>query len=170
MAKFDTQRGHAVRTSFAKAHGPLMYGSEALAMRRCTGLRLDGSPCRAWAEWGSPQQRCTAHSGRPRRTRAGCGNSWPYMPRPTKPARYEPCRCIAYAWPHRPASGLCCWPFDPMYRLTTPAGTHRRGRDRSWVRGWSKGLDELIRAQKAGRWPRRPAADFEALLPGWLRQ
>jgi hypothetical protein len=34
-----------------------------------------------------------------------------------------PCRCVAYAWPHRPGGGLCCWPDLPRYKSTVPAGT-----------------------------------------------
>jgi hypothetical protein len=43
--------------------------------------------------------------------------------RPNRPARYVPCTCVAYSWPHRPGSGLCRWPDPPHYRLTTPPAT-----------------------------------------------
>ena len=60
------------------------------------------------------------------------GNYWPYAPPPTTPARYQPCDCAAYAWPHRPGGGLCEWPRNPTYRLTTPSGT------RGDIRGWGR--------------------------------
>ncbi len=44
---------------------------------------------------------------------------------------YEPCRCEAYAWPHRPGGGLCCWPDPPQWICTLPAGTHSLGYTRS---------------------------------------
>ena len=101
-----------------------MYGPEATTLRRCLGVRADGSPCRAWAVWGVEQQLCVAHCGRPRRTRRGQGSNWPYQSPPSTPARYRPCLCVAYAWPHRPGGGLCAWPLEPTYRLTRPAGAH----------------------------------------------
>lgn len=39
--------------------------------------------------------------------------------------------CSAYQWSHRPGGGLCRWPEEPEYRLTTAAGTHREDRDRT---------------------------------------
>lgn len=146
-----------------------MYGYTAVSMRRCTGVRRDGSPCRAWAEWRNPDQRCVAHSGRYRPTRRGRGNSWPYMPPPSKPARYEPCRCIAYAWPHRPGSGLCRWPDEPTHRLTTPASTHKWPRYRGGLTAFFKAFDVAIRAHKARRLPRQPLPDPNALLPARWR-
>lgn len=144
-AKSDTRR--------ALGGIPMTYGSEAAALRRCTGTRRDGRPCHAWAMWADERQLCIAHCGRPRRTRAGRGNYWPYQSPPTQRARYKPCRCAAYAWPHRPGGGLCCWPLDPMYRLTRRAGTHSGSRDRD-----SKEYRLFVRQfrahQRTGRWPR----------------
>lgn len=140
-----------------------MYGYTAESMRRCTGVRRDGSPCRAWAEWRYAHQRCVAHGGRTRPPRGGA--SWPYLPPPTRPARYTPCRCLAYAWPHRPASGLCRWPDEPIYRRTTPAGTHRWPRKpRGKWGAFSKAWDTIIRARKMKRLPRQQLPDPFALL------
>ncbi len=75
------------------------------------------------AAWGDPGQRCGGHGGRS-------------TGRPS-------CQCAAYAWPHRRGDGLCRWPDEPTYRLTTPAGTH--GPERNWRRrkrlGWLAWLD-----------------------------
>ncbi len=50
------------------------------------------------------------------------------------------CRCAAYNWPHRPGGGLCRWPDEPEYWLTTPAGTHGSERNRRRRTPW---LDRL---------------------------
>lgn len=97
-----------------------MYSAEAVALRRCLGTRKDGEPCRGWALWDGPRQFCMAHAGR---HHTGPLPS-PWQREPECPTMYEPCRCAAYNWPHRPGGGLCCWPEEPVYRLTTPAGTH----------------------------------------------
>jgi len=96
----------------------MAYSEAAIRRRRCTAVRKDGQPCRAWALWDDPLQRCVCHAGRHFRGKQTG------VRRPEK-TRYVPCRCAAYAWPHRPGGGLCCWPDPPLYRLTTPAGTHR---------------------------------------------
>lgn len=130
-----------------------MYGAEARVLRRCLGRRRDGSPCRAWALWRSEDQLCVAHSGTARRTRRGRGNYWPYQAPPTTPARYQPCRCIAYTWPHRPGSGLCRWPLNPEYRLSTRAGTHKWPRERT-SRSFRAFIRGLRVEERTGRWPR----------------
>jgi hypothetical protein len=54
---------------------------------------------------------------------------------------------VAYAWPHRPGGGLCCWPDPPTYRLNIPAGTH------SWPRIQTERLPELFGdLPKLGPW------------------
>ena len=97
----------------------MAYTEEARARRRCTATRKDGAPCRGWAAWGDPAQRCGGHGGR-------------RPPGATKPT----CTCVAYAWPHRPGGGLCRWPQEPEYRLTTPAGTHGPPRNRRRRKPW----------------------------------
>ena len=62
-------------------------------------------------------------------------------------ARYPPCACAAYAWPHRPGSGLCRWPEAPAATCPTPAGTHGR---RWWV------------------WRRLPRATLLVFEASWL--
>ena len=94
-----------------------MYGEAAIARRRCAATTRAGRPCRAWALWDDPGQRCVVHAGR--------GHRGPQAPgwQASRPARYPPCRCAAYAWPPRPGSGLCRWPDEPLWRCTTPIGT-----------------------------------------------
>jgi hypothetical protein len=95
----------------------MAYSAQAAARRRCMATRADGEPCRAWALWDDPEQRCVMHAGR--------GHRGPLAPgfAPSVHARYRPCRCVAYNWPHRPGGGLCRWPEEPRYRSTIPAGT-----------------------------------------------
>ncbi|MBI4491925.1 MAG: hypothetical protein HY690_03930 [Chloroflexi bacterium] len=95
-----------------------MYTSTAIARRRCLAARADGTPCRAWALWDDPGQRCLVHAGR--------NHHGPLLPGPTAPrrARYTPCLCPGYAWPHRPGGGWCRWPDPPLERCPIPAGTH----------------------------------------------
>lgn len=99
-----------------------MYSQAAIQLRRCTGTRKDGRPCRAWALWDDPRQLCMAHAGRHHR-----GPMPPYRHRRSTRGKYISCRCEAYAWPHRPGSGLCEWPNPPRYRSTIPAGTRFMG-------------------------------------------
>jgi hypothetical protein len=80
------------------------YSDTARDRRRCTAATRAGEPCRRWAAWGDPGQRCPAHGGRS-------------TGKPT-------CSCAAYNWPHRPGGGWCRWPDAPLGRLTTPASTH----------------------------------------------
>ena len=123
-----------------------MYSAEAVARRRCRGTRADGEPCRAWAVWDDPRQLCMAHAGRHHRGPLNFRRSW----RPEKPTMYEPCRCGAYQWPHRPGGGLCRWPEEPLYRLTTPVGS------RSWPRlrrpsGYPPAKQRLSEARRLAR-------------------
>lgn len=112
----------------------MAYGEAAQARRRCTATRQDGEGCRAWALWDDPRQLCVQHAGRGHRGRLDPDRPW----RAWSTTRYRPCKCAAYAWPHRPGSGLCSWPDPPLYRLMTPAGTHR------WPRA-SSGLKAMMR-------------------------
>jgi hypothetical protein len=71
-----------------------------------------------------PRQVCVAHAGCHHRGPLPLlGQASGYVR-----ARYVPCRCRAYAWPHRPGGGLCRWPEPPLFRCTIPAGSH------SWPR------------------------------------
>lgn len=130
-----------------------MYGPEARALRRCLGTRGDGSPCRAWAVWAGTQQLCVAHSDTPRRTRRGIGSHWPYQAPATTPARYAPCICAAYSWPHRPGGGLCEWPLEPTYRLARAPGQHSFYWSRS-SREFKQFVREFRAMSKTGRLPR----------------
>ena len=96
-----------------------MYTDTARALRCCQATKANGQPCRGFALWGG--SRCAAHTHTTRR-RSGTTLDLHY------PTNYEPCWCVAYAWPHRPAGGLCCWPDVPAYRSTVPAGTNAQPR------------------------------------------
>jgi hypothetical protein len=111
------------------------YSARAIARRRCLGTTKTGNPCRAWALWDDPRQLCVNHAGR--------GHTGPMegKRRSYPRGRYTPCRCEAYAWPHRPAAGLCRWPDPPEFRLTTPAGTKNPD---NWI--WPVG--EVVRVER----------------------
>lgn len=98
----------------------MAYSEKARALRQCRGTTKDGAPCKQWAVWGDELQRCARHGGR--------------IDEPHKPGKtHNPaCRCFAYAWPHRPGSGLCQWPDMPEYRLMMRAGTHALGYREKW--------------------------------------
>jgi hypothetical protein len=98
------------------------YSERAKELRRCSEVKADGSPCRAWALWDDPRRLCVTHAGRGRRGKYKTGAS------KSQRTHFIPCACIAYAWPHRPGGGLCRWPDPPTQRLTTPAGTHEQPR------------------------------------------
>ncbi len=113
-----------------------MYSSRAREERRCTGIRKDGQPCRAYAAWGDVKQRCPAHGGR---RRIATGSDRP-----------PNCRCRAYAWPHRPGGGLCQWPDAPAQRSRTQQGTRssageQRKEDKKLARKFGIHPDELRR-------------------------
>jgi len=111
-----------------------MYSLWAMELRRCHAKKGNGTPCRAWAVWGDWRRLCVRHGGQN-----------PNPPGPHKghyPTRCEPCRCEAYAWPHRPGGGLCRWPDPPQQRCTTTAGT------RDWPRPRSKKHRALVRSLK----------------------
>lgn len=102
----------------------MAYSTLAASRRRCRGLRRDGTPCRAWALWNDPGQRCRMHS-----TKRGQNRTYRRLMAATvghdladalgRPVR----RCLAYRWPHRPGSGLCRWPEEPRAVCATPLGT-----------------------------------------------
>ncbi len=96
----------------------MAYSDAAKERRRCLGTRADGQPCRNYAVWNTDRQLCAQHAGR-----AHVGPRYGWRQREWK-TKYIPCTCQAYAWPHRPGSGICRWPEAPHFRCTTPAGTH----------------------------------------------
>ena len=88
----------------------MVYSERAQEQRRCTATRTDGTPCRAFAAWGDPLGRCGGHgAGRRGGPPAGAARR----------SRLS----------GRPGGGLCRWPDEPLYRLTTPVGTHGPGRN-----------------------------------------
>ena len=86
--------------------------------------------------WDSEQQLCATHAGI---SRGGPTRVEDFdVPEPTvrrdgrwswgeevQHARYPPCRCEAYEWPHRPDGGLCNWPDPPRFRLVMNDGKNR---------------------------------------------
>ena len=103
----------------------MVYSQSAAARRRCTATKTDGTLCRAWAVWDDPRQLCVSHVGRPLRGSVGTPGR-----RRSEKTNYQPCRCAAYKWPHRPGGGLCRWPDEPFFICITPAGTHSSPRFR----------------------------------------
>ncbi|MHA2132139.1 MAG: hypothetical protein ACW99L_19380 [Promethearchaeota archaeon] len=85
----------------------MAYSEKARALRRCTAIKPNGEPCKAWAVWDDSRQLCVVHAGRHHKGRMGRSH------KPKKKARYIPCTCEAYSWPHRPGGGLCNWPDSP---------------------------------------------------------
>jgi hypothetical protein len=84
----------------------MAYSEKAKVLRRC----------KAYALWGGGL--CAGHTYKRRGKSTG---DTKYSGMPTKA---PPCTCIAYQWPHRPSGGLCNWPDAPLWKSTTPAGTH----------------------------------------------
>ena len=121
----------------------MAYTDQARARRRCTATTKAGAPCRAYACWDDPGQRCVNHAGRHHTGPMGP----PGLARRRR-GRYTPCACAAYAWPHRPGSGLCRWPEPPLEQCTTPAGTNHQPRWRPrhrWARLVPRGRSLLLR-------------------------
>ena len=102
----------------------MAYSQKAQAGRRCTAATRAGAPCRAYACWDDPIQRCASHTGR--------HHTGPLAPAPCprlhRRRHYTPCVCVACGWPRRPGGGQCCWPESPLARCTTMPGTHRQTR------------------------------------------
>jgi hypothetical protein len=116
-----------------------MYSPAARARRRCTATNRNGTPCRNYALWHSPDGVCLSHS--PRQHRGPQQPREPWDPLTARPApehkRRTPmtCTCAAYRFPHRKGSGWCRWPDAPLVRLSTPPSTHRwpRVRRPQWL-------------------------------------
>ena len=95
-----------------------MYTVRAREQRLCRGTRGDGAPCRQYAMWDDALQRCNAHAGRTRGRQLLYAERFERIMQHTGRARYIPCTCGAYDWPHRPGGGRCCWP-DVLYQNNT---------------------------------------------------
>lgn len=109
----------------------MAYSEEARDLRRCQAITVAGNPCRCWAIWGNPDRLCSTHAGRTaknwqrymqRHQAAAKGAAFQQLD--VQHARYQPCTCAAYRWPHRPGGGLCRWPDPPQRGLSTPPSTH----------------------------------------------
>ena len=124
----------------------MAYSERARAIRVCLHVHPDGRRCRAWAVWGDLRQLCMAHAGRHHRgplarARGASGRT-----------HAAPCTCPAYAWPHRPGGGLCCWPDPPLWRCATPPSTHKPGRLRPPRCLTRMGIHTVQQAMRLGLW------------------
>jgi hypothetical protein len=90
----------------------MAYTWSASDLRTCGATCKNGRLCTRYAVWSDPRQLCSSHGGRV----AG--------EHERGKTAYTPCTCIAYPFPHRPASGLCEWPHSPAFRLNMRPGTH----------------------------------------------
>lgn len=112
----------------------MAYSLHAECLRRCVAIKKDGAPCKAWARWGDDRQLCSRHGG-------NTSNPW----EGSSALRSKPkCDCEAYAWPHRPGSGLCRWPDQPEKTCKTPAGAHKKPRLRRIA--WSRAYVDMMRS------------------------
>jgi hypothetical protein len=120
-----------------------MYSPTAVERRQCTATTKAGRRCRGYALWAMDGQEgrvCVSHSNLqhrgPQQPRAPWDGSRP-PPWAKEHTRRtgQTCRCQAYPWPHRKASGGCQWPQEPLIRCTTPPSTHRTPRLRR-PKGW----------------------------------
>lgn len=93
------------------------YTDKARELRRCKETTKAGKLCRQYALWGWDV--CVSHSERQHRGPMGQGQPAELV---GNHARYTPCTCPAYAWPHRPGGGLCRWPDPPERTSSMPAG------------------------------------------------
>ncbi len=93
-----------------------MYSEKARELRRCVAVcKGSGERCTNAAVWTDSRGLCGAHGGRVARQHI------------REKTTYEPCTCEAYPFPHRPGSGICNWPFTPLYRAKMRPGTHADG-------------------------------------------
>jgi hypothetical protein len=135
---------HIRRAQDKKKGDTMAYTERARRLRRCTATRRDGERCNAYALWGGVL--CSAHTYRTRGSNERGTLRHPAHRITGLPTKPRPCRCAAYAWPHRPGAGLCRWPDAPARRCQTPAGTHSlfrtykrryRALERRWAaQGW----------------------------------
>jgi hypothetical protein len=99
------------------ANGPTLMDMRR-ELRQCVATTKRGKRCRCFALWDAEgQQLCVNHYRGPKieRSRPGKRNG------PT-------CDCPAYSFPHRPGTGYCRWPDEPVRRHDLQAGTHRPGK------------------------------------------
>jgi hypothetical protein len=115
----------------------MAYNERARALRQCHATRKDGQRCQGWAMWPTwdawPQsyathlQLCGQHAGRGHHGPQRWRTLWQRLNERTPYGNVTPCRCAAYAWPHRPGGGLCRWPDPPARVSSIPAGKRRFG-------------------------------------------
>ena len=114
----------------------MAYSDKARELRRCKALRKDGGRCQGWAMWESVEGLCYKHTPKEEREaiwqdrRLQCFEEGRSIFSASY-AKYPPCTCAAYAWPHRPGGGLCRWPDPPTHRSTRRAGTRPAWKERS---------------------------------------
>lgn len=80
------------------------YSWSVREVRRCRARTQEGNRCRSFAMWASSLGVCAGHGGRRER------QAVERVSGERVHAKYEPCDCNAYPFPHRPAGGDCVWP------------------------------------------------------------
>jgi hypothetical protein len=122
----------------------MSYSPQARALRRCSATCRDGTGCLNYAVWSDTRQRCGSHGGRVQHRHV------------REKTAYIPCRCEAYAWPHRPGSGYCEWPDEPTERNAMRRGTHNpERRSLRLFLGSQPTVLAVARACRPSRWPPR---------------
>lgn len=94
--------------------------------RKCTAIKKNGQPCKAWALWDCLEQLCSAHYYITR----GPELSPEERIRQEKMRRRPTCNCAAYDWPHKPNSGFCRWPAEPLDHYPVRSGQRSFGKMR----------------------------------------
>jgi hypothetical protein len=115
----------------AYAESPPVIKAEIEARRKCLGHRKDGNPCKAWAVWDDPGQRCAVHSCATRRKQSEMTEGI----RAEQNKRHAPvCKCSAYKFPHRLGNGLCRFPDEPLAQHPAKGRSRSPERARSFRR------------------------------------
>lgn len=138
----STTMGHDLRNvdprqaqfpqSACRDAAPMSYSATTDDVRRCVAIAAAGRPCRAYAIWDDPNQRCVAHGGRHQ-------SGWlpPEAPPLCGKGRSPSCCCASYPFPHRPGAGRCPWPeyFSGVWETTARYRSKCCGRRRGGLRG-----------------------------------
>jgi hypothetical protein len=93
-------------------------------LRQCTTITKSGNRCRSFALWDEPGQVCSSHFYKTRKPELTQEERKRQAKNRTRPK----CECTAYPFPHRPKTGHCRWPLDPVESHPWPAGTRPPGK------------------------------------------
>lgn len=114
------ERLDQVREEMSRAR--MVLRAEYERRRRCTEVKPNGEPCKAWAVWNAEEQKCLGHLS----PTARAAHEATKCDRPRRPV----CDCTAYPFPHRPGNGFCLAPEAPLMVHPLEAGKRRAGRKR----------------------------------------